>query len=510
MSAVFQGSFWLSIICVMMLALCVMMLFRMFQKNAGQSGNFRYFQLACLVCIVGYLTMLMHGLPKYAAQADVMLNIYSTFSILAVSGFCLHVYTQSLNKEPRPLMLLVILDIPVAATILVCIYTLIPQTPPQVFNVISAAGQLSIFLMTVCMYQSVVSLLVHTPAKRRTRSYIQLAAVSFVWVVPVLINVAYGMMTAPSCLTQHIVMLFCQTFALVLLYGIQLVSPAEDAILASYGFVMEHLSTLVLMLDGEMQVIDWNRKMDNSLLPNPRKKEPFAQYKERLVQEGACVVSPHNDNILAVIQDGKEMQYFIHLSSANSSDNLNGYLVEISEVTPIYSILNYFREAATIDNLTQLHSRNAYNHKVPLLLAEEENLPLLLMVGDVNGLKRVNDTMGHIEGDKLLRAAADGLRLAAPDDAFLCRLGGDEYAVLLPQGSEEDATQMIDRMEAALDENPMAVPMSWGYTVIDSVEDDYDAAFVQAEEMMYHNKKAWYRTHNIERRSIDLRESIAQ
>ena len=91
------------------------------------------------------------------------------------------------------------------------------------------------------------------------------------------------------------------------------------------------------------------------------------------------------------------------------------------------------------DSLTNLYNR-AFFEAEKKRLDTERQLPLSIIMGDVNGLKLTNDTYGHIEGDKLLIAIANILKKCCRKEEIITRIGGDEFCIILPQDRFGDGT----------------------------------------------------------------------
>jgi len=91
-------------------------------------------------------------------------------------------------------------------------------------------------------------------------------------------------------------------------------------------------------------------------------------------------------------------------------------------------------EELYIDHLTRIGNRRAFDEKLPGLvkLAHSSNEPLAVLIADVDGLKRVNDALGHTKGDELLITIAKELDARARHTDLVGRLGGDEYYAVLP------------------------------------------------------------------------------
>jgi len=272
------------------------------------------------------------------------------------------------------------------------------------------------------------------------------------------------------------------------------IMPASDVIVTSREFIMKGLNTTVLVLNRRHQILDWNRKdWDSSFpLPKPMYKEPYPNYLKRVLSQYSGRVSPHNPDIVIIAKDGTETYFLLRTHEVGYKKRMFGYVVEISEVTPLYTKLRYFEEIAHIDTLTGLNNRNAYIDYTQQIMSEE-NMPLLILVGDLNELKRINDTYGHLIGDDLIKKVAEVINEAKPENAFIARVGGDEFVVLLPGGSEEVAEQFINRSNAMCgniaSEKARTPSVSWGYSIMTSTDQSYNEKFAEADKMMYEYKK---------------------
>ncbi|WP_052307073.1 PAS domain S-box protein [Acetobacterium woodii] len=142
------------------------------------------------------------------------------------------------------------------------------------------------------------------------------------------------------------------------------------------------------------------------------------------------------------------------------------------------------------DQLTGLYNRRFYEEEL-LRMDTPENLPLSLVMGDVNGLKLVNDSFGHVMGDKLLIKTAQIMKTACRSEDVVARLGGDEFMILLPKTNANEAKKLVKRIEK-LTENEMvgtvAVSISFGFETKNSSNVDIQQIFKKAEDYMYRRK----------------------
>ena len=122
------------------------------------------------------------------------------------------------------------------------------------------------------------------------------------------------------------------------------------------------------------------------------------------------------------------------------------------------------QRAASLDSLTGCLNHGAFQDRLreEIARAGRNRTALALVLMDLNEFKAVNDTLGHLVGDALLRGVADALRSSVRSYDQVARYGGDEFALLLPCADEEDARRVVDRAQAAVAgvTLPQQVPVS--------------------------------------------------
>lgn len=142
------------------------------------------------------------------------------------------------------------------------------------------------------------------------------------------------------------------------------------------------------------------------------------------------------------------------------------------------------------DGLTGLYNRRFFEEQLKNL-DRDEYLPLSIIIGDVNGLKLVNDVFGHMEGDRLLCSAARIMKEACRTDDVIARWGGDEFIILLPLTPEEEAEKVCKSITLACmkeQETQMKTSLSVGVACKDCREKDILQILKSAEDLMYKHK----------------------
>lgn len=142
------------------------------------------------------------------------------------------------------------------------------------------------------------------------------------------------------------------------------------------------------------------------------------------------------------------------------------------------------------DYLTGLYNRRYMNDSINRL-DTERNLPFAIMALDVDDLKLTNDTFGHERGDQLLIAVSDVLKKVCREDDIICRVGGDEFVVLLPKTDMDAAGKIKNRIKLAASQTKIEsviMSISIGYAIKSRPDEDMLEVQKLADKRMYNEK----------------------
>lgn len=154
----------------------------------------------------------------------------------------------------------------------------------------------------------------------------------------------------------------------------------------------------------------------------------------------------------------------------------------------------YKRETETLrglaerDSLTGLPNRRAYeeNARVAVSRARSEGTPLSLAILDVDHFKRINDRLGHSEGDRVLAQIAERAQANLRRSDFIARFGGEEFVILMPDTHLDEAVAVLERLRAGLD---MDTTVSIGVAEL-RAPDDAGSLLERADRALYRAKES--------------------
>ena len=171
----------------------------------------------------------------------------------------------------------------------------------------------------------------------------------------------------------------------------------------------------------------------------------------------------------------------------------NTFQIISRDITEQKRLEEKLKNLSLYDSLTKLYARSFFEEEMSRL-EDGRHTPVGMIVCDVDGLKLINDEIGHSQGDDLLIAAAQVLRKSFRGSDIVARIGGDEFAVLLPKSGEEVVSSACDRIrENCARHNEREVDfvlsISIGYTIAETPPVNTNELFKEADNRMYEDKR---------------------
>ena len=157
-------------------------------------------------------------------------------------------------------------------------------------------------------------------------------------------------------------------------------------------------------------------------------------------------------------------------------------------------------EKAVTDQLTGLHNRRYMETQLKALLERTKRggAPVSVIIADIDHFKRVNDLFGHDAGDEVIRQFSERLASNFRPRDLACRFGGEEFVVIMPDTSAEDAYIIAERLRVAVsgdpfhigsNKDPLEVTVSVGVAIGNRADDDTDVVIKRADQALYAEKQ---------------------
>jgi len=210
---------------------------------------------------------------------------------------------------------------------------------------------------------------------------------------------------------------------------------------------------------------------------------------EKAITSG--IVSEMGNHTILINKDGIEIPVEDSAAPIFQEDGaIVGVVLVFRDVTYKRGVFRTIEYLSYHDELTGLYNRRFYEEELKRI-DSPRSLPLTIVMGDVNGLKLVNDSLGHAYGDELLQKVSKAIKQGCRMNDIVARLGGDEFVILLPNTDIVETNIIINEIKnIALKEvvNCLPISISFGYaTKLDRMQ-DIQEVFIKAEEAMYRQK----------------------
>jgi diguanylate cyclase (GGDEF)-like protein/PAS domain S-box-containing protein len=198
--------------------------------------------------------------------------------------------------------------------------------------------------------------------------------------------------------------------------------------------------------------------------------------------------------------DGGRIWTQLSVSLLRDADgNPEGYISQVQDIGERRRMQDALQHLADHDMLSGLWNRRRFEEELgrALARARRQHTPMALLLFDLDGLKRVNDTFGHHCGDELIREVSGAVRGRLRETDAVGRIGGDEFAILLSSVDEQAAIGVAEKICATVrdltvtvDGETFATRASVGVATVDPDTDDVQTLLAAADHAMYAAKAA--------------------
>lgn len=284
----------------------------------------------------------------------------------------------------------------------------------------------------------------------------------------------------------------------------------------SYLHLLDSLHDGVYVVNRERRIRFWNSSAEQITgylskdVVNHRCSDNLLMHVD---QDGHPLCKDHCP-LRATLQDGqkRELEAYLHHADGhripvlvrvspllNAKKQIVGAIESFNESTlraDLIERLHQLESLALLDELTQVGNRRYANITMSTRMHEMKryNIPFGVMMIDVDNFKEFNDTYGHDIGDMVIRMVARTMQDALRTSDVLCRWGGDEFLIIVPNSSEEQLLKLGDRLRGLIStsflnqsQGILKVTVSGGATMA-LQEDSADTVLKRADTLLYRSK----------------------
>jgi diguanylate cyclase len=285
---------------------------------------------------------------------------------------------------------------------------------------------------------------------------------------------------------------------------------------------LNHTQTLIVLIDSDGRLLEWNLAFGQvkkaypgaasiqDILAAPSQslfveliqaKEPrhanleLSSYPKGYSFE--CLLAPVPGGSFLFFAEPAWKSWNKKLTRLTSDLEKAKHALKIRKID-LESVLIQANEIAHTDSLTFLPNRRQIiaDLQRQVALCDRHRKPLTIFMLDIDHFKQVNDSFGHIAGDRVLRALADRLLESIREVDEAGRYGGDEFIILLPGTAEKSARKMANRLlglvrglEISIDEHVLKITVSIGIAEYHIGEESWDELLKRADQALYQSKE---------------------
>jgi diguanylate cyclase (GGDEF)-like protein len=350
------------------------------------------------------------------------------------------------------------------------------------------------------VYQTIVNvtgLLIFVISGRKTNKLYnhQVIVILIGFLLPWIGNIIY--LSGHSPLNLDLASLTLSLTALIICWGLKSFR-LFDIVPIARTKVFESIRDGVIVLDNQNRIVDLNNTAKEMLglsehcigLKSNQTLSDFPLLlKQLLSRERQVIISFENNNRINFIES--------RLSEIwDSFKKIIGYTLILCDQSEQIELLNKLRTLATVDSLTDVYNRRHFFEvcQQKLQRLQQANLPVAFILIDLDYFKEINDTHGHQTGDRVLGQAITNLRKGLTEKNIIGRVGGEEFAILLPECELTKAILIAEQLRALLDctiqidDGQIHLTASFGLSFSENSTIKLDLLLSQADIALYRSK----------------------
>jgi diguanylate cyclase (GGDEF)-like protein len=217
------------------------------------------------------------------------------------------------------------------------------------------------------------------------------------------------------------------------------------------------------------------------------------------IHEVGKAINRQASDILPVFDiEFKDENEYVQLLEKAKAEIANLSTKLINDLLDQRQEINFLRQQVSRDSMTNLNNHQRFRELLEqeISRAHRYNHPLSVIFADIDHFKTVNDTYGHLAGDRVIKIVAGCLKKELRESDHLARYGGEEFAVILPETDKDDAWLAAERLRKAIDSLRIAhedgfihVTMSFGIALLKPNEEiSLDELISKADSVLYNAK----------------------